>query len=217
MYLSINLSAESVKLLQVRGLSNEQVNDFSDLLNKANSQLDEQASAKQVLAGMSSQELELLRKATSLADPIKIDSLSTEGAINLLAQPDKTGMVDLNNDGLVEVGAARMMTFPPVNAPANVHQAWQDATEGMSMVDKMSIELRMHHLVYGFNIIEGQPTKPILAPEAQWSMAGWQKLLADARSALEFSVSMDGWTRHHLLEQGVYDRFDEALSNMGTQ
>jgi hypothetical protein len=208
---SVNMSTQSINLLQSRGLSEQQVSDFAALLDKASSQLEENASAKQVLSGMSADELKLLQKATSLGDPIKVDSLSNEGAINLLAQPDKTGMVDLNNDGLVEIGVSKMMTFPPVNAPAHVQDAWDKATENMSEIDKAVMQMHMHIATYGIQI-EGISTKEPLPPEQQWSPAGWQKLLEEVRGALDFSVAMDGWTRTNLIRQDFFDKFESELS-----
>ena len=212
MLASIGLSNESLNLLHARGLSEEQVGNFAELLEKAGDRMEEQTSAKQVLAEMSSDDLKLLQKASLLAESIKVGQLSNEGAMNLFAQPDKTGMVDLNNDGLVEVGAARMMTFPPVNAPAGVHEAWEEATEGMPFADKMILQMTMHHQVYGIHI-EGLETKQPLPPEKQWSVAGCEKLMADARAALKFAVSLDGWTSQHLMERDFYDRFEESLAS----
>ncbi|WP_415903482.1 hypothetical protein ACMXYR_07150 [Neptuniibacter sp. QD29_5] len=210
---SISLSNESVNLLQLRGLSDEQVSDFSALLDKANSQLENDKSAKQVLSDMSQKEMKLLQKSTGLVDPISVSSLSREGAHNLLAQPDKTGMVDLNNDGIVEIGAGKMVTFPPVNAPASVHKSWEAATEGMSEGDKMIMQLHMHHAVYGFQI-EGIESKEALAPEDQWSTNGWQQLLKELRSALEFAVALDGWDRTNLVRQDFYDKFEAELQQL---
>ncbi|BBB27102.1 hypothetical protein [Amphritea japonica] len=211
MLTSVNLTGESLKLLNLRGLSEQQVGDFAALLDKANNQLEGSRSAKQVLTDMSSDELNLLQQATSLAKPIQIDSLSDEGATNLLAQPDKTGMVDLNNDGIVEIGIGRMVTFPPVNAPPSVHKAWDSATENMSEGDKMTLQLHMHIATYGIQM-DGVPSKAALPPEQQWSPAGWQKLLAELKGALDFSVSMDGWTRTNLVRQDFFNKFENELS-----
>lgn len=155
---STSFSTESMNLLQARGLSESQISDFSLLLQEANEQRENNISAKEVLNNMTKGELQLLQTATSLADPINVNSLSKEGAINLLAQPDKTGLVDLNNDGIVEVGAARNITFPPVNAPTHVKDAWDKATEGLSTWDKAVMELNLHTSVYGVEI-NGMPTK----------------------------------------------------------
>ena len=208
-----SLSAKSVQSLQNRGLSEQQMNDFSALLDKANEQLDQQSSAKQVLASMSSAEMNLLQKATSLANPITISTLSNEGARNLLAQPDGKGLVDNNNDGIVEIGAGRTIRFPPVNAPASVHKAWEQASENMSEGDKLIMQLHMHHLVYGTHI-DGLSTKQALPPEEQWSTAGWQKLLENARAALEFSVDREGWNHMNSVKRDLYNRLEEMFSNM---
>ena len=208
---SVSLSSKSVSLLQMRGLSGQEVNDFSAILDKASTQLDENKSAKEVLAGMSKEDMDLLQKATGLADPIRPNSLSNEGAINLLAQPDKTGMVDLNNDGIVEIGVGRMVTFPPINAPDSVFQAWDKATENMSEGDEMVMQLHMHTATYGA-LVDGVATKEPLSPEQQWSAAGWKQLLKELRGALDFSVALDGWTRNNLVRQDFFNKFESELS-----
>lgn len=208
---SISLSARSIDLLQKRGLSDQQVQDFGALLNKAGEELNGEQTAKQVLSNMSPDEIKLVQKATGLVDPIRPSSLSDEGAINLLAQPDKTGMVDLNNDGIVEVGVGKMITFPPVNAPAAVHRAWEKATENMSEGDKMTMQLHMHTATYGIHI-DGVASKEALPPDQQWSPTGWQQLLKELRGALDFAVSMDGWTRTNLLRQDFFNKFENELT-----
>ena len=90
-----NLSSESIALLQVRGQSDQQVVDFSVLLEKANIQLEQDVSAKEILSELTADELKLVQNSVGLAERIDVDSLSNEAAINLFAQPDKTGMVDL--------------------------------------------------------------------------------------------------------------------------
>jgi len=207
-----NMSSESVSLLQKRGLSGQQMSDFSALLDKTQAQQQTELSAKQVLADLSQDELGLLQKATSLAASIKVNSLSQEAAINLLDQPDRTGMVDLNNDGIVEVGAARTMSFPPVNAPARVHAAWETATADLSEWDKATLELTMHISVYGVEI-NGQSTKQPLSPEQQWSKKGVEEWLATGRAGIEFDVNLNGWTRWNIVKQDFFNRFETAIDN----
>jgi hypothetical protein len=205
-----NLSNESVDLLQIRGRSDQQIIEFATLLDEANSQIGKDVSAKDVLSGLTVAELIMVQKSVGLVDSIDVDSLSTEAAINLLAQPDKTGMIDLNNDGLVEIGAAKMITFPPVNAPVSVQRAWDEATEGMSEQDKMIMQLNMHTMTYGIHI-DGVPTQQASSPEDQWSKKGLEQLMENLKSALEFSVSLDGWDRFNLVKNDFYDKFEEAL------
>lgn len=208
---STSFSTESMNLLQARGLSESQISDFSLLLQEANEQRENNISAKEVLNNMTKGELQLLQTATSLADPINVNSLSKEGAINLLAQPDKTGLVDLNNDGIVEVGAARNITFPPVNAPTHVKDAWDKATEGLSTWDKAVMELNLHTSVYGVEI-NGMPTKKPPTPEQQWSSTNLIEWFATLRSGLERSVQDEGWTEHNKVRRDVYNKFESFLN-----
>jgi len=211
MQVNMDLSARSLDLLQRRGVSGEQIEDFTSLLSDAQQALKDGASAREVLNAMSKDELSLLQKTSSLAEPINVSEISDEGATNLLAHPDRTGMVDLNNDGIVEVGKAQTISFPPVNAPQHVKDAWEEATVNMTEGEEMMLQLSMHIQTYGINI-EGAASKPALSPEQQWSTEGWQKLMKEARSALEFSVGMDGWTRMNVVKNDFYNRFEQALS-----
>jgi len=207
---STSFSTESMNLLQTRGLSETQITSFASLLEEAHEQQENNISAKEVLNTMSKSELQLLQTATSLAAPIKVNSLSKEGAMNLLAQPDKTGLVDLNNDGIVEVGAARNIMFPPVNAPAHVKDAWDKATEGLSFFDKAVLELNMHISVYGVEI-NGMSTKQPPLPEEQWSSTNLVEWFATLRSGLEFSVKEVGWTHFNKVQRDFYDKFESLL------
>jgi hypothetical protein len=205
---SIQLSEKSLNLLNLRQLNKDEIRQFSEILTDANRQ---QGSAKPILLDMSADELALIQKANSLADPINVASLSEEGAANLLSQPDNSDKVDLNNDGIVEVGAARTVVFPPVNAPNGVKSAWESATAGMSEGDKLTLELRMHIAVFGINV-EGVSQKQALSPDQQWSQSGIDNLFKDLRSNLDFRVNMEGWTEHNLMLKGFYERFESALN-----
>ncbi len=207
---STRLSTESMNLLQTRGLSETQIADFASLLKEAHEQQDNHISAKEVLNTMSKSELQLLQTATSLAFPINVNLLSKEGAINLLAQPDKTGLVDLNNDGIVEVGAARNIMFPPVNAPAYVKDAWDKSTEGLSFFDKAVLELNLHISIYGVEI-NGMPTKQPSLPEEQWSSKNLVEWFTTLRSSLERAVKEEGWTHFNEVQRDFYNKFETLL------
>lgn len=209
MIANIQLSDRSLTLLNRRQMSQDEIQQFTDLLNEAKSQ---QGSAIEQLKAMSAQELVLLQKANSLADPINIAALSEEGAANLISQPDNSDKVDLNNDGIVEVGEGRSIIFPPVNAPDHVQAAWKDATDGMDETDKMMLELHMHIAVYGVQI-EGVTQKAALSPEQQWSQLGIEKLFSDLRGNLEFRVGLEGWTEHNVMLRDFYNRFENGLGS----
>jgi hypothetical protein len=97
-------------------------------------------SAKSFLVGLSTEQLSLLQHANDLVDSINVNSLSEEGAENLLV--DRDHRVDLNNDGFEEVGAAKIVQFPPPNAPQAVKDAWNAATSGLSDEDKFKYSIR---------------------------------------------------------------------------
>ena len=79
---------------------------------------------------LSTTELDALQHIHCLAEPIIPQGLSKEGALNLLYSPDQSK--DINNDGLSDVGLAKMWKYPPPNAPEAVKKAWKEATAGLS-------------------------------------------------------------------------------------
>ena len=93
------------------------------------------------LRGLSQDELTVVQNVQHLAAPIDVDSLTEEGALNLLLPP--AAQVDLNRDGLTQTGIGYGMRFPSSNTPPEVVAAWEEATAGMSLGDRMIYELQM--------------------------------------------------------------------------
>lgn len=118
---AFQFSDYSLQMLNRRKLSQQDLTDFGHILNKASSTT---KAPKNFLKSLSQAELAVVQKAHSLANTININQLSTEGAANLLTQPDPDFRVDLNNDGLVEIGEAKTFSFPPPNAPNHVKEGW---------------------------------------------------------------------------------------------
>lgn len=207
----INLTAASYEQLQKRHLTRSEINDFESLLNEAAGEMrSDGLSARQVIQQMDTGELHLLQKASSLASSIKPEALSEEGAINLLRQPDNSDRIDLNNDGLVEVGEGKMIVFPPVNAPDFVKHAWNQASETMSERDKAFLQLHMHTAIYGIHI-DGMPSRPAPSPAEQWSDKGISELLTRLRDNLEFEARRSGWSDYLREQEEFYNRFETAL------
>ncbi len=57
----------------------------------------------------------------------------------MLVQPDNSDRVDFNNDGYMELGQAKMFSFPPPNAPDDVKEAWDKTTASMSHLEVLRI------------------------------------------------------------------------------
>lgn len=116
--------AGSEKLMRTRGLGDEEISAFRDILaGYESSGMD----AGDFLKSLSNEERDLVKRANSygqdLTDEV-IDGFSEEGAINMLREQDYRFAVDLNGDDIVESGAAKTFSFPPPSAPAKVMDAW---------------------------------------------------------------------------------------------
>lgn len=196
--------------LRNRNVSEDGISNFSSILDNAKSS---SKSAKQFLTELSSQELSLVQKANGLVDKINVAKLSAEGAQNLLSQPDGSDRVDLNNDGTIEVGIVKTIQFPPVNAPQHVKDAWEKATEGLSMFDKATLELTMHTVVYGVDM-EGIEQKQPLHPSQQWSSQGLTGFFNDLYSNLDFRVGREGWTDYNKMLERVYQTFEDQIAKV---
>ncbi|MFY0669197.1 MAG: hypothetical protein JXQ95_14300 [Alteromonas stellipolaris] len=200
-------SQSSLNQLQVRSLTDDEISGFGNILRQANEQT---TTSKEFLKSLSSDELQLVKKANSLAANINVDSLSQEGAQNLLRQPDGSDLVDLNNDGIVEIGIGKTIHFPPVNAPPHVKAAWEKATEGMDWGEQARMELTMFSMVYGFGI-NGVTADAALPPEQQWNTTNINAFYEYAQSNLEFRIGMEGWTDYNRQLDKVYDSFFSSI------
>ncbi|MFG0263708.1 MAG: hypothetical protein ACF8AM_00990 [Rhodopirellula sp. JB055] len=131
---------------------------FAGVLSKA---YDEggYATPKEFLRGLPAEELETVQTIHRLADPIQVESLSEEGALNLLVPP--AAQVDLNRDGITQSGKSNGIRFPDSTTSPEVTEAWQEATAGMSWGERAIYELRMKLPVLTANFIvngDGQIT-----------------------------------------------------------
>lgn len=137
------------------GIGVDEQAEFAAVLNKAYAS-DAMADPQKFLLSLSMQEMEALRINHGLADTIHVGGLSSEGASNLLLPRGYS--LDLNNDGLEEVGAARTMSFPPRDAPAEFVTKWRAITADMDPGDEMVYAFEMHHALYGFHL-DDQPAR----------------------------------------------------------
>lgn len=190
------------ELSAMRGVSAESQATYAAVLNKAYSS-GGIGNARQFLGTLSAQELEAVRQNHCLAAPIDTATLSEEGAENLLLPEGYS--VDLNHDGIDEVGAARTAHFPPADSPAEFREAWFQATAGMDEGMMMTYGLMMHDAVYGMQI-DGQTR---VAPYAADDIDSYRSIVRNYLASLE---STRGW-----LADGQYERdktFFEKLQGL---
>ena len=125
----VTFSDRALKFMANFQMSEQDIAGFKNILGEA-IDVNAYSDPKSYLASLSTGDREILRKSHGLAKPINVATLSHEGAYNLLLPP--TAAKDLDNNGLTTVGSAQTFQYPPVNAPANVHAAWAEASKEMS-------------------------------------------------------------------------------------
>lgn len=99
------------------------------------------ADAKSFLKTLSKESMRTIQMVQRLADPIDVQSLSDEGALNLLIPPP--AHVDDNRDGISQVGRANMLRFPDSNTPLAVRDAWEISTADLSPQDRMLYQFQV--------------------------------------------------------------------------
>jgi hypothetical protein len=211
----VTFSEKALELLRLRNVSDKTTQQFQDILARAKTK-NGSASPKDFLNTLSSSDMEVLRMVHSLADPIKISSLTNEGAANLLVQPGSAR--DLDNNGLTSIGAGNLLTFPPENAPASFKAAWASATEGMSFGDiptQMIFAVGLANIHY--DPATGQVTtvgpddpnwrNPYADPNFDYKGA-----VSDAIDALNFTYQHGGMSKNKYQQDiAFYSRLSDAM------
>lgn len=133
---------------------------FEEIYTKAQSQDINLKNAQEFLQNLSNSELTTLQKYSGLADPINANTLSAEGAYNLLMH-DKE-QYDFNGDGVAEVGKAKNLLPVPINMPSDVRDAYISALnslEGKDRLMAMTLSIDVAHLNSTLNNTPYTPTK----------------------------------------------------------
>jgi hypothetical protein len=126
------LGATQTEMADVRGVGDEDQREYATILYEAYTD-DGITKPREFLQSLSASELDVVRRIRCLADTINPCTLSDEGATNLLLPEGYS--VDLNHDGIDEVGAGKTLHFPPRDAPAAFTEAWFEATKDMEFGD----------------------------------------------------------------------------------
>ena len=113
---------------------------YGDLLVRAYEE-DGYSDPKAFLNTLSREDMSVVQKINGLANPIRVDSLTEEGALNLLLPA--AAEVDLNRDGFTRNGLGYGMRFPDSNTPPEVVGAWEEATAGLDFEELMIREFQM--------------------------------------------------------------------------
>ena len=132
---------------------------FEVIFNKAQEADIKLSNAKEFLHSLSPAELSTLQKYSGLADKIDINSLSNEGAYNLLMHDNQ--QFDFNNDGTAEVGAAKRMLAVPINMPQDVKDAYISAMNLLSDKDKMTAMILTFDTARLNSVINNKPYTPV--------------------------------------------------------
>lgn len=93
------------------------------------------------LKNLTKDELATVQHVNRLADPINVDELTPEAALNLLIP--RPAQIDLNYDGLTQVGKGYMIRFPDSRTPEAVVNAWKETTADMDPMERSFYELQM--------------------------------------------------------------------------
>lgn len=114
--------------------------------------------SKKFLSNLSSDELQVLQKYTSLATPIDVARLSNEGAYNLLMHDYEK--FDFNNDGMVQNGEANTGPVIPSGMSDDVKEAYIKTLNSLNDEDR----LNAMSLTIDLNIFNSQQNNTAYEP-----------------------------------------------------
>jgi hypothetical protein len=193
------VAAREYSLLKTRGLSADEINKFQDIKDQAASA----TSAKTFLLGLSTDDRALVKKANSygmkLSDS-QLQSMTEEGARNMIVTQDRRAYVDYNNDGVVDKGVAKTFSFPPPNAPEEVKDAWDKTVESIPEKDLLMASSVFMLQTIQANIKTNEQGNPVgiyfpggdgyinIFPTTR---GGWQDLLDKTDEYLNWVASVD--------------------------
>ena len=110
-------------------------NGFEAIYNKAKEQEISFSNAKEFLRTLSQSELQTLQKYSGLAATVDVNTLSSEGAYNLILHDNE--QYDFNGDGVAEVGIGKHILPVPTTMPADVRDAYISAMNSLSDKEKL--------------------------------------------------------------------------------
>ncbi|MBM9616175.1 hypothetical protein JWJ90_18050 [Desulfobulbus rhabdoformis] len=187
--------AREYSLLKIRGLSDDEVIRFQEIKEQAVGVED----AKDFLSNLSAEDQLLVQKANSYGNKLRqgeIDSMTEEGARNMLVTQDNRAYVDFNNDGIVDKGVGKMFVFPPPNAPEAVKDAWQETIDALPADERLMAS----------SIFMLQSVQANVKSDAQGTPIGMY-FPGEAGYTNIFPTELSGWS-------AILDQVDKELENM---
>lgn len=113
------------------------------------------SNAKNFLESLSQSELRTLQKYSGLAESIDINSISAEGAYNLLMHDNE--QYDFDGNGTAEVGIGKHLLAVPKNMPADVQEAYISALNSLGDKDKLMAMTLTFDPAYLDSLINNKP------------------------------------------------------------
>ena len=150
---------KELKPMEGRAKIQAEVSDsFEDIYKKAVDSDIKLDNSKKFLSNLSSDELQVLQKHSSLASPINVARLSNEGAYNLLMHDYEK--FDFNNDGLVQDGEANTGPVIPKGMSDDVKEAYIQTLNSLNDEDR----LNAMSLTIDLNIFNSQQNSTAYEP-----------------------------------------------------
>mgnify|MGYP000712820896 CR=1 FL=1 len=131
--------------------------DFEEIYNKAKDEKVTISSAKDFLNSLSKEELNTLQHHTLLVNDINVNSLSDEGAYNLLLHHYE--QYDFDKDGFVSTGEGKSMSWLPTNMPNKEKEVLVETLNELDEKDRfqsllMLVPLKFHQTGTGFTVAQ---------------------------------------------------------------
>jgi len=219
------LNPRDMMLLQRRDVSIEQRADYEHMLSEFTAANNQGQDPVDFLRNLSKEGLDLLTKVHSFPAGMRvnIESMSKEEAINFIV-PD-SAQVDLNNDGLIgSANGSKSFRFPPVNAPQDVKDAWNEAMDGLPEKDQLLAQGMFMVLHVQANITYDTAGNPVGIrepgdPEYRNPFAAqnfsYSDMVDKMLDQLEAYKSYDSPERYEW-KKDILTRFGDALGSKGT-
>ncbi|MBA2117359.1 hypothetical protein [Bremerella alba] len=175
------------------------------------------------LQNLTEDELATVQHVHRLAEPIDVDSLTPEAALNLLIP--RPAQVDLNYDGLTQVGQGYTIRFPDSRTPEAVVNAWNETTTDMDPMEKSFYELQMKlpTLLANFEIDDqgryvghtepGDPNWVNPQADSNYSYTDLTEQMLDYLDYFQHQIPQDQYEQ----QRSFYSTFQQSLQEHGAR